>query len=250
MQESIDITKYHKLHRYLPFDWNMGSKIYKDGKYLVKLPMYSNDEEKQDEAMKELEETLLYIDKKQIKGVVEVTNLFKKNDKTIGYRLVKYNDFRSLNKNKNRSINLKINDCKKIMELFSGFNDYNLIYHDFHTGNVLLNEKTNEVLLCDLDSCEINSDEEVKNKQLKNALGLCIQYIYNMYPNDADLILTRSTINVDQNNCIKEIYDSIGEPNFKESINKFDNFDKRYVLQDKFRMREEIHNFMRMGYYH
>ncbi|MBR6949541.1 MAG: hypothetical protein IKH54_05075 [Bacilli bacterium] len=250
MQESIEKSSYHKLVRFIPLDWNRGSKIYKDGKHLIKIPMYSDKEEVQEKALKELEEALLYIDKKKIKGVVEVTNLFKENSKTVGYRLVRYKDFKSLHKFKNRSINLKVQDCKKIMEIFSSFNDYNLRYHDFHPGNILLNDKTNELLVCDLDSCEINNDTEEKNKQLKSALGLCVQYIYNMYPNDAELILTRSTINVDKNNCIKEIYDSIGKSNFKESINKLDNIDKRYILSDKFRMKEEIKDFVRRGYYH
>ena len=250
MQESIEISKYHKLHRYIPFDWNMGSKIYKDGKYLIKLPMFSDDEEKQSKAMQELENVLLYIEDTKVKGLVEVTNLFKDKDKTIGYRLVKYDDFKSLHKFKSRWISLKIIDCKRIMNLFSTFNDYNLIYHDFHPGNILFNSKTNELLVCDLDSFEISDDEKNKKDQLENALSLCVQYIYNMNPKDAFLLLTRGTVRIDENNCFKEILKTIGTKDFKESINKFDNFDKRYILQDKFRMHDEILDFMRTGYYH
>ena len=240
MQESIDYKDINKMRKYIPFDINTNSKLYKDGNYLIKIPYYMDEE---------LFKTLLYIDEKKIKGIIKVTNFIKDNDKEIGYRIVRYKNYKSLNKYKNRSIDLKLKDCQKIVDLFMNFNNYKLIYSDHHTGNILFNSETDDMKVCDLDSFRIRDDDSSKERQLRGALELCTQYIYNLYNDEAEIVLSRSVINVDKNNYIREAYDSIGKPDFKQKVKRIEKIDRGAMLTDKIRIKEEVRNFINSGYY-
>lgn len=240
MQESINIKKINKLKVYVPFDTNNSSRIYYEKNLLHKIP-YSVGEE--------LTTTLLYLDSKNIKGVIKVTNFIEENNKVIGYTMKKYKNYKSLAKLKRRNVRRKINDCQKIIRMFDKFNREDLIYSDFHTGNILLNPEDNDIKVCDLDNFRLSKEKDDKKWQIYGAMEICVAYLFNVDNVEADIVVNRSGINIDNCNYIRECLKSFGQDDFHNKVKKLSRLDTTKLIQDRKRIQEEARDFMKSGYY-
>lgn len=201
MLNKIDIESINKYKRYIPFDMNTNSKLYFDKDIIHKLPYSVN---------KNLYNVLNYINEIDLKEIIKLTKYIYDNETLVGYSFINYKEYKSLNKFKNRDINLKLEDSFKITEIFNKLFLNNIIYNDFHTGNILLNKDTSDIKICDLDNVNIINDKSTLNSAtLQNKLifimCLILSYLYdinNLYM----YIYIRDGNNVNKDNLIKKYY--------------------------------------------
>ena len=240
MDKNIEFNKINKLKIYFPFDTNNSSKIYYEANRLHKIPYHMYDD---------TIKTLMYIEENKIKGVVKVTNFIENHNEIIGYTMKKYKNHKSLNKLKIEKFDNKIKDCLKIINMFQEYNYNNLIYSDFHTGNILLNTKNNDIKICDLDNFRISSDNDDKKSQLRGVLELCIEYIYQVDPADAHIVVNHSTIEIDKDNYFRECIKSVGDIKFHSTIKKIANLDRSSIPKYRRKIKEEAKQYINSGYY-
>lgn len=189
MIKNIDIKDINKFKIFLNCDFHISSMLYKDKDLIHKLPFLCDYEKGIDNG---LIEVIDYLDNNNIKGIVKVTNYIRDNENIVGYSMKRYKDYKSFDKNKFRNLSLKVEDCFQLMKIVEEMNNHKLIYRDFHTGNVLLNRKTNDIKICDIDAMYLDKQNEDHKWQRRKALGLCVSYIYNVHPDDSDIVVNRN----------------------------------------------------------
>lgn len=212
MLNKIQYSQIKKYKRYIPFDVNRNSKLYLEKDLIHKIPYWID---------REFSKTLYYVSSCNIDELIEIRNLIFKKENLVGYSFTNYKDYKSLGKQKNRSLKLKLEDCVKIISAFNKLNEKGIQYRDFHIGNVLLNPKTGDIKICDVDSINIHSYYDFTKTQLEKALILSIAYLYNLdFYNIYMLLNYREPINRD--GLISECIDCISVDKIYELFQKID----------------------------
>ena len=225
MLEIIQYKNIKKYKRYFSFDLNTNSKLYFDKDLIHKI--FSDQSLYFYIILKKLDEL-------KLNEIVEIKNLIYKNEFMVGYSMKNYKEYKSLNKFKYRKFSLKKKDCFKLVDSFKILLDNNLLYSDYHLGNVLLNGKTNDIKICDVDGISFKQKEET---QYKKILKLLLSYLYNIKEYDIRNVLNSDGIGIKDsiiNECcvlekdlsfdkIIEIITKIKKQNIKE--------EKKHIIQ-------------------
>lgn len=213
----LEIKQYKeikKYKRYIPFDLNAGSKLYYDKDIIYKIPISINPNFK---------EILKYIDNLNINELLELKNIIYKKNKIVGYSFKNYKQYKSLRRLKNRNLKLKKEDCFKIIKTYDLLAKNNLRYSDFHRGNVLVNEITNDIKICDFDNFSISQDKDLSKYQLRCSIILCLAYLYNINYYDIRNVINAKGINNSNNQINKFCKDNnISIDEYFSLIDKFD----------------------------
>ena len=179
MLEKVSYDTIKKYKRYIPFDINNSSKLYFEKDLIHKIPYY---------VMPELGPTLEYIFESRISEIIELKKFIFNKENLVGYSFKNYKDYKSLRKINKRPLKLKLNDCIKIVNSFNTLSRNCIKYNDFHKGNVLLNEATGDIKICDIDNVSILIEEDFSKEQLKKSLILAFAYIYNVDFHDINIL--------------------------------------------------------------
>jgi len=187
----LDLIEYENLKRYkryLTTDLNTKSKLYFDKKLIHKIP---------NEIDSKLRFVLEYIDKLNLKELIELKKvIYSKND-FVGYSMINYKEYKSLNKLGYRNFDLKKEDSFKLLQIFINLKKNNLAYKDFHKGNILLNTKTNDIKICDLDSFNYDTNYFLNGEELRKIFLLILSYLYNVREYDIRNIFNSSGIEIE-----------------------------------------------------
>lgn len=212
----LEIKQYEeikKYKRYIPLDLNTGSKLYFDKDIIHKIPISINSS---------FEEVLKYIDNLNINELMELKNIIYKKNKIVGYSFKNYKQYKSLRRLKNRNLKLKKEDCFKIIKTYDLLAKNNLRYSDFHRGNILINENTNDIKICDFDNFSISKDKDLSKYQLKCSIILCLAYLYNINYYD-----------------VRNVFNAKGIENSNNQINKFCK-DNNISIDEYFSLIDEL----------
>lgn len=225
----VEIGNLNPLKRYVAFDLNTNSKIYRQKGLLYKVPRYFGND---------LKYVLENLKKKKMNNVVQIKDIYTKNNKDYAYSMRYYKGYKSIRRFKSRDLSLKFEDCKKIIKAFCDLGKRNMIYYDFHKGNVLLEKKTNNIVICDIDGLEKCRHKDDKKDQLTDAVCLCAAYIYNIdFPEMKAYVKSRRKL--DCKNIIRSCLDTIGTKDFFKNVNKMTEIDPEDVKQNQRRIKQE-----------
>ncbi len=225
----IEIGNLNPLKRYVAFDLNTNSKIYRQNGLLYKVPRFFGDD---------LKFVLENLKKKKMNNVVQIKDIYTKNDKDYAYSMRYYKGYKSIRRFKSRDLSLKFEDCKKIIKAFCDLGRRNMIYYDFHKGNVLLQKKTNDIVICDIDGLEKCRRKEDKEEQLTDAVCLCAAYIYNTgFPEMKAYVKTKRKL--DSKNIIRSCLDTIGTKDFFKNVDKMTEIDQEDIKRNQRRIKQE-----------
>ena len=156
--------------KYETKNFNTHSKLYTRKNNIYKIP---------ESMSKETLEVIKIIDNIEESNVVEVNGYISVTGNIIGYSMNNYCDYKSLKElSDTRSLEDKINDSKTILKSLYKLTKNNLSYNDLHRGNFLINEKTNDMKICDIDGFIIEEDKKRQKDYLKEAISLCACYIF------------------------------------------------------------------------
>lgn len=170
----LDIIQYKDIKKYkiyIPFDVCTNSRLYYDKDLIHKIFFYKTID---------FDTVLKKLDELKLDELVELRNLIYKNGFMVGYSIKNYKDYKSLNKFKNRKLELKKQDCYKVVKSFDILLKNNLSYMDLTTSNILLNKNTNDIKICDLDSLVLKTWES-DELDLRKLLIFVLSYLYNIH---------------------------------------------------------------------
>ena len=228
MLEVMQYRKVKKYKRYFTTDLNTRSILYFDKDLLHKIPFKIFDNS---------EAVLKYIYKLKCEELIEIKRLIYKNNLLVGYSIKNYKKYKSLKKLRHRKFEIKKNDCFKIVHAFNTLSHNNLSYSDFHSGNILLNPKNNDIKICDLDSFSIKNNKELNRDELRKILILLLAYLYNIKNFDIRNVIYSSGVDIPDafiNYCCKAKWDITIEKIY-EIINKIKHNDieneRPYILE-------------------
>lgn len=228
MIKRFEIQNLNPLKRYVVFDLNTNSKIYRQNGLLYKVPRYFT---------KDLTYVLEELSKKKLNSVVQVKEIYTKNNKDYAYSMRYYKGYKSIRRFKNREISLKVEDCKKIIKAFYQLGKRNMIYYDFHKGNVLLRKDRNNIVICDLDGLEKCRRKEDKKIQLQDAVCLCAAYLYNVDFQSMKAYI-RTNKKLDSKNILHSCMDTVGTKEFFQNVNRLSELDEEDIKQNQKRIKQ------------
>lgn len=171
MLEVIDYKDIKKYKRYITTDYNHSSCLYFDRDLIHKILYYSP---------KEMENLLNIINELNIEELVKIKKLIYQDKNIVGYSVKNYKQYKSLSKLKNRTFELKKQDSIKLVTTYNKILNKGFSYRDFHLGNVLLNPKTNDIKICDLDSIDFFESWKEEQYALQLLLETILEYLYNI----------------------------------------------------------------------
>lgn len=239
MLDRIQYRDIKKWKRYIPFDIHYNSKLYYDEDVIYKILYYLKNN---------LKEILEYINKLDLDELIQLIHIVYDNEIIIGYSFRNYREYKSLRKYKKRSLELKKQDCFKIVKSFNILNDNNLIYKDFHCGNVLLNDKTNDLKICDLDSVIINDSLEKKYIQLRRAFMLALGYLYNLDYRDINIVL-KSNVIINENEDINRVICSSDKINVEDIYYLIEKLNLELIPKDRNKIKAKSYILTNDQYY-
>lgn len=239
MLKTINYDQIKKYKLYIPFDINTNSRLYYDKKEIHKIPFYPKYD---------LEKTLNYINDLDLNSIIKLTNLIYNEDKLKGYSFINYKDYKSLNRNKYRDLNLKIKDCHKILNIFKQLTDNGLNQKDISLSNILLNKKTNDIKLADLDSIYMEDKNKFEIEQLKNAAILCLMYLYNLCYTDINII-TNHDCNINKDGIIIQYFRDLKNKKTVDFNEVLENMDLELIDEDKRKIKSKVKELKDTGYY-
>ena len=239
MLEKIDYNNIKKYKLYITTDLHTNSKIFFDKKILYKIPHYPKEH---------LESVLNHVEKSNLKGLIKVRGLVYKNDLLVGYAFDNYKDYNSLKKFKRRDQIDKLKDCFKILKIFSKLSKQDMVYNDYHLGNILLNKKTGDIKICDLDAIYMCEDDCIKMGQLDNSLYLCLSYLYNL---DYDYVksVLRNGTKINSKEFMNAYLEYKKNKSFENAVNVLNNFDFDLIKKEKGFIKSLGKKFDNIGYY-
>ena len=157
--------EYKKYH---PFDLNTNSILYTYQNEIYKIPYYIKED---------LEDILNYLKECNLNELVQINKMLYQNEKLVGYSMNNYNNYKSMKKNRHRTLRLKKEDCKKIITASEKLNKYNIIFNDYHESNILLNNETNNIKICDIDAIKISDDLLIRSNTEVNKSRLINDFL-------------------------------------------------------------------------
>lgn len=205
MTEVKQYADIKKGRRYIPFDLNTNSRIYVNGLELTKIHkkhvLFGSRQEK----------LLKYIDEKNIKSCVEIKKLIYRDNKLVAYTIKFYKDHKSLRKLLKKNIELKKQDCLKIEQDFNELSKNKLQMIDYNLSNFLLG-RNNEVIICDLESLEVNESERLKTINNRNLFILVLAYIYKISTLEVEaLIKNLDDFLINDNNILYGLFGKLNK---------------------------------------
>lgn len=238
MLEKLQYEEIKKYKRYIPFDINTNSKLFFDKDVIHKIPFVKE---------RNLDNLLKYLGELNLQELVEIRNLIYYDDLIVGYSMKNYKGYKSLTKFKHRKFDLKKEDCYKIIKSFQVLSQNKISFFDCHSGNILLNPKTKDIKICDIDGLMLKEGTNLGYRELKNLLIFLLSYLYNI--RDCDI---RNYLNSYDNNLNDLFIDSckLGE-NFltiekiKEIVNTIKYKD---ILTDKSYIVDKSIELSKLGY--
>ncbi|MBQ2946291.1 MAG: hypothetical protein IJE04_00375 [Bacilli bacterium] len=171
MLEKLQYKNIKKYKRYIPFDINTNSKLYFDKDLIHKIPFIKE---------RGLDNLLKYLGELNLKELVEIRKLIYNHNLIVGYSMKNYKGYKSLAKFKKRKLNLKKEDCFKIIKSVQVLSQNKISFFDSHLGNVLLNRKTNDIKICDIDGLVLKESTTLDYGELKDLLIFLLSYLYNI----------------------------------------------------------------------
>ncbi len=223
----------------IPFKTNRNSKFYYNKNIIYKIPKHIK---------KDYIRILDYINNCNIDNLIKLLDYIYKDEEFIGYSFINYNDYKALNKFKKRDILQKKEDCHKIIELFNTLTTNNLFYNDFHCGNIILDEKNNDIKLCDLDSFKIDYTKESIINQIKSSAILCLMYLYNLsYPDILVLIKDGQDINKDK--TVNNYFKNLSNSNITDFHSCIDKIDLELINKEKGKLKRKCLELSSNSYY-
>lgn len=171
MLEKIQYEEIKKYKRYITFDRNTNSKLFFDKDLIHKIPFVKE---------RGLDNLLKYLDELKLKELVEIKKLIIYEDLIIGYSMKNYKEYKSLTKFKCRRFDLKKEDCYKIIKSVQVLSENKISFFDCHSGNILLNPKTKDIKICDIDGLVLKENPNLGYRELKNLLIFLLSYLYNI----------------------------------------------------------------------
>ena len=239
MLEIIQYEDIKKYKRYISFDLNTRSKLYFDKDIIHKIPnsLKSN-----------FEEILKYIDDLNLDALIELRNLIYEDNQLVGYSFKNYKEYNSLRRLKNRDFKLKIEDCYKIIYEYDLLSRYNLKYSDFHLGNILVNEETNSIKICDIDGISLTQDKKILEAQFKWSIIISLSYLYNVnYYDIRNIINARGVDNI--NNQINKFCKNINFLTIQDTINLISQLDFNLIQTERKEIISKSKELCETGYY-
>lgn len=229
MVKKIEIGNLNPLKRYVAFDLNTNSKIYRQNGVLYKVPRRFTED---------LNFVLENLKKKKMNNVVQIKDIYTKNKKDYAYSMRYYKGYKSIRRFKSRDTKLKLEDCKKIIKAFRDLASRNMIYYDFHKGNVLLEKNTNNIIICDIDGLEKCRRKEDKKEQMIDAVCLCASYLYNVdFPAMKAYVKTKRPL--DNKNILRSCLDTIGTEDFFKNVHRLSEIDTEDIKRNQHRIKQE-----------
>jgi len=235
--ELIQYNEIKKYKKYIPLDLNNNSKLYYDKEIIYKIPNYMNIEFKK---------ILEYIYNLNIEDLIKLKNIVYKGDKLVGYSFINYKEYKSLRRLKNRNLELKKQDCIKIIKDYDLLAQNNLKYSDFHLGNVLLNNKTNDIKICDLDGFSLVGDRNISKNQLRNSTILALAYLYNINYYDVRNVVNNRGLEYD--NYFINNFKNINNMNINDVIDLINNINEKSILDERLKIVNKSKQLCKTGY--
>lgn len=171
MLEKLQYEEIKKYKRYIPFDTNTNSKLFFDKDVIHKIPFVKE---------RNLDNLLKYLGELNLQELVEIRNLIYYDDLIVGYSMKNYKGYKSLTKFKHRKFDLKKEDCYKIIKSVQVLSKNKISFFDCHSGNILLNPKTKDIKICDIDGLILKESTNLGYRELKNLLVFLLSYLYNI----------------------------------------------------------------------
>lgn len=171
MLEKLQYKNIKKYKIYIPFDINTNSKLFFDKDLIHKIPFVKE---------RGLDNLLKYLGELNLKELVEIRKLIYYEDLIVGYSMKNYKGYKSLRKFRYRKLDLKKEDCYKIIKSVQVLSENNISFFDSHLGNVLLNPKTKDIKICDIDGLVLKESTDLGYRELKSLLIFLLSYLYNI----------------------------------------------------------------------
>lgn len=234
MLEIINYNEIKKYKKYITTDINNNSFLYFDKDLIHKIVL-----------KKDLDyiNILFLLDRMKLEELVELKKIIYdyEHECVVGYSIKNYKEYKSLKKLKNRPFELKKQDSIKLVNMYNNILNNGLSYRDFHLGNVLLNPKTNDIKICDLDSITLFESWEEEKYALQLLLESVIEYLYN--------IKYVHIKNVVRSNYLYKLIDDYNKELSIECILKIiDLINYDLVKRDKKEIIEQSKQLINMGY--
>lgn len=216
MLEIIDYKDIKKYKRYITTDLNHNSYLYFDRDLIHKVFFNTPTN---------IENLLNVINELNIEELIEIKKLIYKDKNIVGYSVKNYKQYKSLSKLKNRPFDLKKQDSIKLLTTYNKILNKGFSYRDFHLGNVLLNPKTNDIKICDLDSIKPFESWEEEKYALELLLETILEYLYNIKFYHVRNIMCSNylsnNINEDRNNLSIEYILKVINMSDSETVKKY-----------------------------
>lgn len=230
MLNKIDYEEVMKFKRYKPRDTNNSSILYYNNNIIYKLP-YFFDQGKI--------EVINYISECNYDNLIKIKDFIMQEGFAVGYSFKFYDNYKSLAKFPKRDIKLKINDCHKVIDIFNMLVDNGLTYIDYHCGNILLNSKTDDIKLCDIDS--LIADDYINDFIWSNqsAMALCLEYLYG-FPVIFMKRLIEDGEAINKDNLINEFYTNMTSDNLYDFHNVLEQLDLELLLKEQKTLKPKV----------
>lgn len=242
MLTSINVEEVKKLHRYHTNNLNTNSILYTDDKYIYKI-MYRFPEN--------FEKTLEKISHFNFNFTIKPYHLIKDNNKYVGYSTLDTKE-KTLFNYRHRPLYLKKKDLLLAFDLIDKLASNNMVYYDFHPGNVLVDRDFRKMTLCDLD-CIRFIDEESDDDTLRNhylrGFGLLLSYYYNVTGEEAEVAIMYSSNSLDEDNIFRDSMNYIGTDKLKEKVKRLGSMSEKSYRHYRNELVEVLNDRIRTGYY-
>lgn len=242
MLTSINLEEVKKLRKYHTNNIHTNSKLYTDNKYIYKI-MYNFPSN--------FEKTLEKISNFNFDFTIKPYHLIKDKNKYVGYSTIDRKE-KTLYNHRNRTINQKKKDLLLAFDLIDKMAENNMMYYDFHPGNVLVDNDFKKMTLCDLDCIKFidknSSKDEIRDHYVRG-FGLLLSYYYNVTGEEAEVALRYSNDTLDEDNIFRDTISFIGTNKLKEKVKRLETMSDKDYKYYKHEVTEVLNDRIKYGYY-
>lgn len=150
----------------------------------------------------------------------------------------------------NRPLDQKKRDLLKAFDLVEEIADNDMVYYDFHPGNVLVDKDYEELTLCDLDCLRQTENESDRRDHFLRVFGLLLSYYYNVDGETARVaIMNGGNIKYDEDNLFRDCMNSIGKKDLRKKVKQLEKINDKNYRKYKHDVEEVIKDRINGGYY-